>query len=83
MPYNEKSEEWYYQHSELREGAIILMIGTPDALLNEKAEMIMNKRVRDPKMLKIYLDNGTPWLFDKEFNSYSASLYLAEGFPYC
>lgn len=77
------SEKWHFQHSELREGDVIIMIGSPEILLQEKAEMTINKSVQDPKMLKIYLDNGVPWLFDVDFDENSASRFLTENFPYC
>lgn len=77
------SEKWHFQHSELREGDVVLMIGSPEVLMIHKAEMILNRDVQDSKMLKIYLDNGVPWLFDVDFDSKSASKFLTENFPYC
>lgn len=76
------SIKWLAEHSELREGDVVLMIGSPQYLLQEKARMIMNRDVQDPKMLKVFFGDGVQYLFDQEFNQHSASRFLSEGFPY-
>lgn len=79
---SKRTIKWFAEHSELREGDVILMIGSPCYLLQEKARMIMNRDVQDPKMLKVFFGDGTRYLFDQEFDQHSASRFLSEGFPY-
>lgn len=76
------SIKWLAEHSELREGDVILMIGSPEYLLREKAEMIMNRDVQNSKMLKVFFGDGSQYLLDQEFDQHSASRFLSEGFPY-
>lgn len=66
------------QRYELRYFQVILSIGEPDCLLDEKAEIVMNKRVRYPDYLKIVEASGFDWVFDKKFTPYTASVYLAD-----
>ena len=72
---NEKLKPCAY---ELRYFQAILAIGDPNFLLDLKADLVMNKRVRYPQGLKIVDSYGFDWVFDENFTSYTASVYLAD-----